>query len=65
MDRSTVRLYVGSSILPIFIFESSAETMHDLHEEGATREQIEHALVTLPYVRLGSMSYFFVVVFIT
>ena len=24
--------------------------MHDLHKEGATREQIEHALVTLPYV---------------
>ncbi|KAG8720334.1 hypothetical protein FRC08_000562 [Ceratobasidium sp. 394] len=26
-----------------------AETMHDLHKEGATRQQIEHALVTLPY----------------
>lgn len=26
--------------------------MHDLHEQGATRQQIEHALVTLPYVRL-------------
>ncbi|QRW08406.1 2,3-diketo-5-methylthio-1-phosphopentane phosphatase [Ceratobasidium sp. AG-Ba] len=25
------------------------ETMHELHKEGATREQIEHALVTLPY----------------
>ncbi|KAB5596025.1 2,3-diketo-5-methylthio-1-phosphopentane phosphatase [Ceratobasidium theobromae] len=23
--------------------------MHDLHEQGATRQQIEHALVTLPY----------------
>ncbi|KAG8740804.1 hypothetical protein FRC10_003869 [Ceratobasidium sp. 414] len=28
-----------------------AETMHDLHKEGATRQQIEHALVTLPYQR--------------
>ncbi|KAG9102716.1 hypothetical protein FRC06_001354 [Ceratobasidium sp. 370] len=26
-----------------------AETMHDLHKEGATRQQIEQALVTLPY----------------
>ncbi|CAE6430586.1 unnamed protein product [Rhizoctonia solani] len=26
-----------------------AGVMHDLHDEGATREQIEHALVTLPY----------------
>ncbi|QRW21446.1 2,3-diketo-5-methylthio-1-phosphopentane phosphatase [Rhizoctonia solani] len=26
-----------------------AGVMHDLHDEGATREQIEHALITLPY----------------
>ncbi|KAG8762331.1 hypothetical protein FRC12_009101, partial [Ceratobasidium sp. 428] len=26
-----------------------AETMHELHKEGATRQQIEHSLVTLPY----------------
>jgi hypothetical protein len=32
--------------------------MHDLHEEGATRQQIEHALVTLPYVRPRSLASF-------
>ncbi|KAG9127495.1 hypothetical protein FRC07_013033 [Ceratobasidium sp. 392] len=26
-----------------------AETMHELHKEGATRQQIEHSLITLPY----------------
>jgi hypothetical protein len=34
--------------------------MHDLHKEGATRQQIEHALVTLPYVRQHIVIYYLV-----
>jgi hypothetical protein len=33
-----------------------AGVMHELHDEGATREQIEQALVTLPYVCIHKAS---------